>query len=168
MSHTTVGKVAYDLLQKEQEQITIIDQQRAMQEDYMKNLLAAVDRGFLQFKDNFFIHVETKKEKLLENVYRNYFIPRKTCPTPNYDQTVFRYNNNKGEIEYIWTIPDRETCHHLKFNAMEVVPEEREILKFVLMFDNGDLFKLCKKLNNEKLETPQLDKKDLNFAVTQN
>ena len=101
---------------------------------------------------------ETKCEPLLPNTYRNYFIDRQTCPTPNYDQAVYRYNRKKEQIEYIWSIPDRETCHHLRINAMHVVPRERELLSFVLKFADGTLFKLCKKLNGEKLETPELIK----------
>ena len=74
----------------------------------MKNLYEAVDRGYLKFKGDFYIHVETKKEKLLENVLRNYFIPRETCPTPNYDQSVFTDHREKGEIQFFWTIPIEE------------------------------------------------------------
>jgi hypothetical protein len=156
MKKKTVGKVATELQQKETGSINVVDQQRSMQEDYMSELLKAVDAGYKIYPNDFFIHVETKSEKLLSNVVRNYFIHRFTCPTPNYDQTVFKYDRSKGQIEYIWTIPDRETAHHLLNNSNDVVQEEKELLFFVMKFANGDLYRLCKKLNNEKDETPEL------------
>lgn len=152
----TVGKIATELLEKEQPKITVIDQQRKMQEDYMKELLDTVDNGYDKYDGDFFIHVETKTEKLLNNVIRNYFIHRKTCPTPNYDQSVYRYNRQKGIIEYLWTIPDKETCWHLIYNANYVAKEERELLSFVIKYANGNLLKLCKEFNNEKEDSPEL------------
>ncbi len=150
----TVGKVARDLqLGDDGYAVNVIDQQRAMTEDYMKNLFESVDRGYKKFEGDFFIHVETKKEKLLENVLRNYFIIRETCPTPNYDQTLFRYHREKGDIQFFWTIPDRGTCFHFKQNALQIADDEKELLRFVLQFDDGTLLKLCKRLNGEQTDT---------------
>lgn len=160
MGKKTLGSIVTDLSGKQQEKVSIIEQQQAMQEEYMKNLFEAVDRGYKKYPGNFFIHVETKQEKLLDKTFRNYFIDRSTCPTPNYDQSVFRYNRDAGQIEYIWTIPSRDTCFHFKLNALEISPEERELLKYIMYFDDGTLLKLCKKFNNEKLETPELIKEN--------
>lgn len=154
----TIGKVATDLQKQQPQKINVLDQAAEMKKDYMNNLFEAVNRGCKELDKDFFIQVETKQEPLLPNVFRDYFIVKKECPTPNYDQSVFRYNREAGQIEYIWTIPDRDTCFHLKMHAMEVVPEERQLLYYVLKFDDGTLFKLMKKLNGEKLETPELIK----------
>lgn len=162
----TLGKISSDLLQKDAPEIKIQEQQEAMQEDYMKNLLEAVDRGYLRYRKSFFIHVETKAEKLMPNVLRNYFIDRETCPTPNYDQTVFRYNNERGQVEFIWTIPCRDACHHLKANALQVADEEKELLGFVMMFDDGTLLKLCKRFNDEQENSTLLKKDDIKFSVS--
>lgn len=145
----TVGAKALELLQKEEGPVSVIDQQRAMTEDYNKNLIEAVDRGYTKYKGNFFIHVEKKVEPLLPNVFRCYFIDRQTCPTPNYDQDVYMYNRDVGQIEYLWTIPDRDTCFNLKQNYLQVVEEEKWSLKFVFDFDSGKLLQRCKELNGE-------------------
>ncbi len=158
----TVGAIASSLMEQKQEKISAIEQQEAMQSEYMKNLLEAVDRGYKKYSSNFFIEVQTKNEPLLPNVFRNYFIDRVSCPTPNYDQSLFRYDREKGEVEYIWTIPSRDTCHHLKNNAMEVAQEEQQLLRFVLMFDNGTLFLMCKKFNGEQIDSPLLTKETQN------
>lgn len=154
----TVGEAVYDLSSKTLEPTSAIELQGGMQEDYMKNLLEAVDRGYKKYDKDFYIHVETKAEKILARTLRHYYIDRVSCPTPNYDQTVYRYNREAGQVEYLWTIPDKETCEIFRENALSIVPEEKHLLKFVLDFYDGSLFRYCKKLNGEKLETPELIK----------
>jgi hypothetical protein len=73
------------------------------------------------------------------------------CPTPTYDQTVFRYNASQGHLEYLWTVPDRETALVYKANKNQIVPAERPLLKFVLDFFDGTLLKQAKKFNKEAM-----------------
>ena len=151
----TIGKIASEL--KEQfTPVAIIDQQRKMQEDYIKELIIAAERGRKKYTGDFFIHVETKKEKLLDNVIRNYFIDRKSCPTPNYDQSVYKYNSDLQEIIHVWTVPDRETCFYFLHNSSYIVQEEKELLDFIGKFARGELFMLCKAYNNEEPDSPIL------------
>lgn len=155
MTKETVGKIARDLMLKEQETRSPIELEREMQSEYMQELLNCVDAHYDVFPGNFFIQVITKNEKLLHNVFRNYFAARRSCPTPDYDQTVFMYNRQKGAIDYIWTIPSQDACHHLLRHANEVVESERPLLNFVLQFENGSLAKRCMELNNEKIGDTQ-------------
>jgi len=154
----TVGKISSDLLLSKPGKISVVEQQREMTSDYMKHLLETVDRGQKKYPNDFFVEVITKTEPLMKNVLRNYFIDRLTCPTPNYDQAVFRYNNEAESVEFIWVIPSRDACFHLKNNAVEVHPDEKELLKCVLDFDDGTLFKMCKKFNNEKEDSTLLER----------
>jgi len=163
----TVGKIATDLLQSEAPRLVNPQEiQRAQEKEYLDNLVWCVsharkevdcstienhesckDRTALE--GDFFIAALIKKEKLLENVIRNYFVPTKACPTPTYDQTLYRYNSKKGSIEYLWTVPDRETCLTFAENKDKIVPAEQGLLKFVLEFYDGTLYRLCKKFNGE-------------------
>lgn len=152
----TVGQVATELSQKPQESISVIEQQEAMQEDYMKNLIETIDTAYSKYGDFFFVEVITKNEKLLPNVFRNYFIHRSTCPTPNYDQSVYRYNKALGKIEYLWSIPSRDATHYLVENQHLVHKDERQLLDFCMMFAKGSLFTLMKKLNGEQSDSPIL------------
>jgi hypothetical protein len=153
----TVGKVSSDLLQKEQTSQSPIELQRAMQEEYVDYLINCVQDHRKIFEGDFFVIVITKNEKLMPNVFRNYFFARTSCPTPEYDQTVFKYASAEEQIQYLWTIPSKDACIHLRDNALQVVPEERELLKFVLQFGDGTLYKLSKQLNGEiELETPKI------------
>lgn len=154
---STVGKISSELLKKSPESRDPIEIQREVQKTYMKDLLECIDINKSKYiNDDFFIVVITKNEKLMPNVFRNFFFARKTCPTPDYDQTVFKYHKQTQIIEYIWTIPSRDASFYLKDNALQVVPEERPILNFVLQFADGTLFKLAKKLNGEKEDSPLL------------
>ena len=152
----TVGQQAAEALQYQPDQISVMKQQQAMQQEYMKHLLETIDAGYNTYKKSFFVEVITKNEKLLPNVFRNYFCHRLTCPTPNYDQSVYRFDADKNEVQYIWTVPSRDASHHLKDNAHLVVHEERELLSFVLKFADGTLYNLCKKYNNEMPDSPIL------------
>ena len=120
-----------------------------MHKDYEKNIFECVTTHKKVFFTDFYIVVLTKKERLMKNVIRNYFLARHSCPTPDYGQTVYRYNRKKDIINFMWVIPSKDSCYLLKDNALEVVPEERELLKYVLDFADGTLMKWAKKLNNE-------------------
>ena len=131
-----------------------IELEREMQKEYMKNVLECIDAHKKMFDSDFYVVVITKREPLMPNVLRNYFMARLSCPTPDYDQSVYKYNRSSQSIDYIWTIPSRETSHHLKENAMYVAHEESDLLNFVLEFADGTLYKLAKKLNGEAIDSP--------------
>lgn len=154
--HITVGQAAYDLLKKDEKPVKVQELQTSMQEDYMKNLMACVDRYYPKYPGDFYVVVITKKERLMENVLRNYFYGRQSCPTPDYDQSVFRYNRNKGAIEYLWTIPSKDACLLYLQNPKAVPSEEHSLLEFVIKFENGTLYKLAKKFNGEAPDSPLL------------
>jgi hypothetical protein len=52
-------------------------------------------------------------------------------------------------VEYIWTLPDRQSAWDIVANALTIEDEYRELLRFVLEFQDGTLFKLAQTLNNE-------------------
>ena len=91
----------------------------------------------------------TKKEKLLNNVLRNYFFPTQACPTPTWDQAIYHYHSADDRLEFLWVIPSKDTCELFQENALYIVPEEKELLRFVLDFEDGTLLRLAKKLNKE-------------------
>lgn len=164
----TVGKIASELLDKHNTNLNPQEIQRAQEYEYIQNLewsvkhaQKKVDCSSIKDHDyckdrvstqgSFFISVLLKKEKLLENVLRNYFVPTVACPTPTYDQTLYRYDHIKDSIEFIWVIPDRETCETFRENVSIIVPEEWGLLKCVLDFYDGVYFRMAKKFNGEKM-----------------
>jgi hypothetical protein len=152
----TVGEIYLDAVDKN-EHYEAEELRREMQKDWEKSVLECCDRGKKLFSDDFFIHVETKKERLTPNVIRNYFIPRLTCPQPFYDQTVYRYNRENDDIEFIWVIPSKDTCINYRENALLVDPEEKDLLNFILDFYDGNLHRVCIELNVNLTEEDSYD-----------
>lgn len=98
---------------------------------------------------DFFVVVLVKKERLLKNVVRQYFFYRQSCPTPEFDQTVYKYHREPKRIEYLWTVPDNSTCQWLPLRVNDLPDDQKLLVSMIQSFKNGDLDKLCKKLNAE-------------------
>jgi len=149
MSKETIGKIAVDLMQKAPDTRSPIELEREAHKDYVSNVFECEKRGKKELHGDFFVVVLTKKERLLQNIIRNYYGYRKSCPTPDYDQTVYHYNSDKRELEFLWVIPSKDTCILLKENALLVCAKERELLGCVLDFADGTLYETMKKFNKE-------------------
>jgi hypothetical protein len=156
MTRETVGKVSSQLLQKQPETKSPIEQTRENLTDYEKNIWECAERCKKDYPGDFYIVVITKNEKLMPNVFRNFFYGRLSCPTPDYDKTVYKFKRKDNGPIFMWVIPSRDACFHLKDNALQVADEERELLKYVLAFEDGTLMRLAKDLNGEKELTSEL------------
>ena len=121
-----------------------------MQKGYLDELLSTTQSGKKLYDGDFFVVVLTKKERLLPNVLRNYFLHRKTCPTPTYDQAVYHFVATEDELRFLWVVPSKDTCELLRDNALQVHDEERALRDYVLQFYDGSLDRLCLKLNPEE------------------
>lgn len=152
----TVGKIATDLAAQDTHAQSPIELERAMHKDYEENIQQCIERGKKEHPGDFYIVVITKKERLLQNVLRHYYLHRSTCPTPEYDQTVYKYFREHDAHQFLWVVPDKITCEMMRDNALQVPDPERDLLRFVLDFYDDTLMKLSKKLNGEFLETPLL------------
>lgn len=153
MKRDTVGKIASDLLLKKPESTDPIELEREMHKDYESQVITCCQDGKKFYDDDFFIIVITKKERIMQNVLRNYFFHRQACPTPDYDQAVYRYNSLNDSIEFIWVVPSKDTCILFMNNVMNIAPEERQLLQNVLDFADGTLYKRAKTLNGEEISS---------------
>jgi hypothetical protein len=145
----TAGKIATDLMQKGLEQVNPLEYQREIHKKYEQEIYTCVENGIKKYEGDFFVVVLYKRERALLNVYRAYYFPRQSCPTPSYDQIVYKYHRKDRLIELLWVMPDLETATVFQNHALEVSPEEQGLLHFVLDFYDGTLDKLAQKLNNE-------------------
>jgi hypothetical protein len=150
----TVGKLALDLQQQIPDTTDPIEIEREAHKDYADNVFNCLADGKKVYpQSDFYIVVETKKERLLTNVLRNYFFHRRSCPTPNFDQTVYKYTWNNDHLSFLWVVPSKDTCKLFKDNVLRIASEERDLLKYVLDFEDGTLLKLAKELNNEQIDS---------------
>lgn len=116
-----------------------LEQSKSMNVDYIGNLELAVNNGKKIYPKDFFVAVLTKHEKALRNTFRKYFHPRLTCPTPNYDQAVYKYDHLKEEAEFIWVVPDQRTCNMMYLNKHLVHGDDLQLLPYVINFIEGRL-----------------------------
>jgi hypothetical protein len=151
-----VGEVALEYMKKPVEPVSAAEYQKANEKGYVDSLVQCIQDNRKKYPGDFFIVVISKNEKLLYNVIRCYFLDRSTCPTPDYDQTVFLFRSSEEDVEHVWTVPDKETCLMYIENQSQIAPAEYPLLENVLKFKNGDLFRLCKKFNKEEEESPLL------------
>ncbi len=157
MTRETVGKVATDLLKKQTNSTSAVEQTEENLTKYEEGLIECLEKGKKENTGDFYVIVLTKNEQLLRNVFRNFFFTRSSCPTPDWDQTLYKYKRKDDNLVFMWTIPSRDACSYLTTNALQVSREERPLLQFVLAFNDGTLMKLAKELNGEKAENPELE-----------
>lgn len=158
----TAGELANKVMTNPDIILSPYEAARGFFKDYWKSVEECINnhRKIAIFSDNdFFVVVLTKKERILKPLLRQYFVGTLACPAPNYDQTVYKYHKGHDAIEFIWTIPDRETCRYFLRNPNILTDEEKTLLPHVIAFKDGELWKRMKELNNEELENPQLRKK---------
>lgn len=150
MERDTVGKLSAELLQKDDNpDVTAGERMQEQLGEYEQLLLEAASRGKIEYADDFFIVATTRLYKYMPNALHMQFWPRVSCPTPHLDQIVYKYHRKDERIEFLWTIPDKDACKDLKLNAMNLDPSFKELLQFVLDFEDGTLDKKAMDLNGE-------------------
>lgn len=159
----TVGSQLLNIASRQLDKMTAVEAWEAKEKDYLKQLIDCAETNRKLFEGDFYI-CNTIKEETIFNKYlqmpvlSEFFIALHDCPTPNYDQNLYKYNSKTEQIEYLWSVPDRKTCHYLYENRDIVDESERQLLDFVLKYADGTLFRLMKKLNGEKIDSPELEK----------
>lgn len=147
----SVGKYSYELQQKD-EKINPVDLQQAIhkgnesEDSYENQVRLAVERGEKELNGDFYVVVLFKKERLMVNVVRQYFFPRKTCPRPEYDQVVYRYYRDSHSLKLVWVVPDKVSCETIPFNKNLLPSDQKEFLQYILDFNSGKLDQLSNEL----------------------
>lgn len=150
-SRPSVGTISSELAQKDPCNHTIAEQGKEQLKDYIPNLIEATNKGKIKLpKQDFYVVVLTKRERLMQNVFRHYFFTRLSCPSPNYDQAVYHYSAIKDEVDFIWVIPDPYTCNYFIENSLTIPTEDKCLLEYIFKFKDGTLDKLARYLNGEK------------------
>ena len=127
----TVGKHALERKEKNREDVPVLEMQEAVHKGaegnkpFEEELWTCVERGKQLYPNSpFYIVVMFRRERLMDNVVRQMFLPRRSCPSPQTDQSVWRYLPGIDELEFMWVVPDRETVHEILRNRAFVPLEE--------------------------------------------
>ena len=137
----TVGAAALELAKKGDEKQSLIDTQREMQKNYINELITAAKNGEKQFGRSraFYVCVQTRRERLLQNVIRNQFYARQTRPFPAYDLALYHYDPKDEKLSFVWTIPDKDTVDMMSEPGYIPNRGEEQLFGFVTSFKKGCL-----------------------------
>lgn len=155
MSKKTYGQ---QLIEHRDKNLTIdddvIEYRRSLEPEIIANLqntAREASQNDLYKNRNFYVVMLTKKERLGE-VPRTLFLARLSCPTPIYNQSVWKYHHATANLEYLWTIPDQILYWHIIRNGNKYLEdkETKQLAQFVLLMESGELLTWVKKENGEK------------------
>ena len=135
----TVGQASYELQQKPPEKISVIDMQREMQKSFASELSDTINKN-RHLNSLYYIKVMFRKDRLMSNVIRQQFIaPYFAKPLPDYDISLYSFDNRTQELKYYWTIPDPDSCAYMMLNSKDLPEEQKPLLEFVKLFSEGKL-----------------------------
>lgn len=151
MQRETVGAISQKLLKKEVDNTHSAHEQMVEQlTSYDAHIHQCIDIHKKKWPNhNFYVEVQGKKERLMPNVIRNFFIGKFACPTPTYDQTLYYYNCSDEQLQFMWVIPSKHTCVFMIQDPSNIPLEERQLLGFVYAFADGTLMRIAKERNKE-------------------
>lgn len=153
----TLGQLVVENGQKDHPgTVGVIELVQEANKDFEKNIIECVERGKKHFPNDFYVVALYKKERLFEEVLRLMWFPRQSCPTPTTSQIVYRYHRDPERLEFLWVVPDPDTCIYYCDNALDVTESERDLLNFILDFRSGTLDRACRILNGEKEDQPRI------------
>jgi len=134
----------------------VIEYRRQMEPDIMVRIRDTVNEA--KNKDgyigkDFYIVLITTIDRVLRQPK---IIPlaRKSCPTPVYKQSVWKYKTVMDELEFLWSIPDMILYYHILNNRTQYLndKETADLAKFVVLMESGELLEWVKKDNGEKID----------------
>jgi hypothetical protein len=132
-----------------------------MVKDYYKQLEICVQNHLkLPFFNNhdFYVVVLMKREKILsamgKRTLRRYFTATIDCPRPDHDRNVYKYHNKKQLLEELWLLTSKKTCKFLMQHRDAVQEGQESLLRYCILKETGELYKLMKRENDEMPFSP--------------
>jgi hypothetical protein len=141
MKTETVGIAAMRAMKDFNPEQTVCDTTRAMNKGYLEEINKCVNRfPACDWHTPFYVVVITKKERVLHNVIRRYFVARQSLPSPTWDQTVWHYNPTTSDLRHVWTLPDQETGSWLLMYPEDAPKGHGELLSTIHEFARDQLY----------------------------
>lgn len=122
------------------------------EKDLIKNRDATIARTLQDPKfhnKNFYISIHFLKHRLV-NEPGSLIVARHSCPTPVYNQAVYKYNRASNSLEFLWSIPDKIEYYWLLANLQNLPAEKQDAAKFCHLMESGELEKWVIKENGNK------------------
>lgn len=132
----------------------VIEYRRQMESEIMANVHKAVAQAKDQplYKNHDFYIVLLIRKERFGDTPNTLALARRSCPTPVYKQSVWKYHSLTGSLEFLWCIPDAVLYHHIKRNPQQYLDdkETKQLAQYVILMESGELLDWVKKENGEK------------------
>lgn len=139
---------------KHENEDDVIEYRRKMELEIIRNIQETVTRSKDQdiYKNKDFYIVLLMKTERVGGVPRTFVMARRSCPTAVYQQSVWKYHNVTGDLEFLWCIPDQVLYWHVIRNAGKYLADKETagMAKFCLLMESGELMQWIIKENGEK------------------
>jgi hypothetical protein len=134
----------------------IIEYRRAMEVDIVKRLhdtAQAAKNNDLYRNHDFYIVLVLTVDPVLGQP-KNIMWARRSCPTPVYKQSVWKFHQKTDSLEFLWSIPDKLMYIHILNNIGLYLKDKETAIeaKFVTLMESGELLKWVKRENGEKID----------------
>lgn len=134
----------------------VIEYRQEMEPGIMRDIeqTAKKAKNTALYKGRDFYIVLLIKVERIGQAPRTLTFARRSCPTPTYKQSVWKYKTVSDTVEYMWTIPDAILYHHILRNSQKYLMDKEcaDLAKFVLLMESGELLDWVKKENGEKID----------------
>jgi len=106
---------------------------------------------------DFYLVLVPTNERTAEMEPEDFYFVRRSCPTPGYNQNVFKYHHTSGELEFLWSIPRKSRYWQLYANRNKYMtdPVLKSRTAFVVSMETGKLLEWVAKENGEDLSKPK-------------
>lgn len=78
--------------------------------EYMRKLEEAINKGASKHKQDFYIEIYMRRDKIIKKGIRILPFIRLTPPIPFYNKDLYKYNYKTSNVSLLWSIPDRILC----------------------------------------------------------
>lgn len=133
---------------------SIVDYRKAMEPEIMGKVHLAVKDAltYPDYKNKDFFVVLLLWTDYMTMTPMSMAIARQSCPSPGYEQTLWKYHHLSGELKFIWCLPDRFRCHDIKNDPLKYVndPKWSLVAKDVFRMNSGELDAIENKENGGK------------------
>lgn len=113
--------------------------QRGMESNKMDHVHKALERGLKRYDSRYIYVVVLRIFDSLTKTIRNRYFPSDICPTPNFNQAVFEYDRDHGNLDLLYVLPALNTCNYLLANPFYLNANDRQLLSYIYNFRDGTL-----------------------------
>jgi hypothetical protein len=157
MAKKTYGQVVLDqLIANQTMDDDVIEYRRQMEKEVaanINNIATTAPKHPLYAGRDFYIVLLFKVERIGQ-APRTQVFARRSCPTPTYKQSVWKYNSNLERLEFLWSIPDALLYYHILRNKDKYILDKEcaDLAKFVILMESGQLTQWVIQENGEKVD----------------